>query len=94
MFECLHHYKALVEKQSGPYIKVLRIDRGEEYISNDFLHFCKENGIQKQFTRHTPQKNDVTEWKANTIMEMERSMLKEKKFQRAMLMLSLTQHTS
>ena len=27
------HFKALVEKQSGKHIKVLRTDRGGEYIS-------------------------------------------------------------
>ena len=42
MFECFHNYKALDEKQSGHYIKVLRTDRGGEYISNEFIDFCKK----------------------------------------------------
>lgn len=50
MFERFHQYKALVENQSGYYIKVLRTNRGGEYISNDFLRFCREHGIHKQFT--------------------------------------------
>ena len=33
VFEKFCHIKALVEKQSGQHIKVLRIDRGGEYIS-------------------------------------------------------------
>ena len=37
VFERFHQYKALVEKQSGDYHKVLRTDRGGKYISNDFL---------------------------------------------------------
>eukprot|EP00253_Pinus_taeda_P035154 PITA_35154 len=50
VFERFRQYKALVENQSGHYIKVLRTDRGGEYISNDFLRFCREHGIHKQFT--------------------------------------------
>jgi transposase InsO family protein len=57
----------------------LRTDRGGEYISNEFQSFCKESGIRKQFTaRYTPQQNGVAERKNRTIMEMARSMLKEK----------------
>ena len=33
VFEKFSHFKALVEKQSGQHIKVLRTDRGGEYIS-------------------------------------------------------------
>ena len=55
VFEKFRHFKTLVEKQCGHYIKVLRTDRGGEYISKYFLRFCRENGIQKQFTmRYTP----------------------------------------
>eukprot|EP00253_Pinus_taeda_P005116 PITA_05116 len=58
VFEKFRHFKTLVEKQCGHYIKVLFTDRGGEYISQDFLRFCRENGIQKQFTaRYTPQQN-------------------------------------
>ena len=33
VFENFFHFKALVEKQSGRHIKVIRTDRGGEYIS-------------------------------------------------------------
>eukprot|EP00253_Pinus_taeda_P021224 PITA_21224 len=79
VFEKFRHFKTLVEKQCGHYIKVLRTDRGGEYISQDFLRFCRVNGIQKQFTaRYTPQQNDVSERKNKTILDMVRSMLKAK----------------
>jgi len=82
VFDHLHQYKSLVEKKSGHYIKVLRNDRGGKSISNDFLYFCREHGIQKQFiTRYTPQQNGVVERKNRTIMEMPRSMLNAKHFQ-------------
>lgn len=81
VFECFRQYKALVEKKSRHYIKVLRAEKGGEYISNDFLKFCREHGIHNQFTtRYTPQQNGVEERKNRTIMEMARSMLKAKHF--------------
>ena len=79
VFERFCNFKALVENQSGLHIKFLRIDRGGEYISKELLRFCRENGIHKQFTtRYTPQQNGVAEMKNRTIMDMARSMLKEK----------------
>eukprot|EP00253_Pinus_taeda_P033983 PITA_33983 len=67
------------KNQSGLHIKVLRTDRGGEYISKEFLWFFRENGIHKQFTaRYTPQQNGVAERKNRTIMDMARSMLKAK----------------
>ena len=47
VFERFFNFKALVENQSGLYIKVLRTDREGEYISKEFLRFCRENGIHK-----------------------------------------------
>ena len=47
VFEKFYHFKALVEKQSGHYIKVIRTGKGGEYISKYLLHFSRENGIQK-----------------------------------------------
>eukprot|EP00253_Pinus_taeda_P029735 PITA_29735 len=79
VFEKFRNFKALVENQSGLHIKVLRTDRGGEYISKEFLIFCRENGIHKQFTaRYTPQQNGVAERNNRTIMDMARSMLKAK----------------
>ena len=49
VFKKFCNFKVLVEKQSGQHIKVLRTDRGGEYISKYFLRFCRENGIQKKF---------------------------------------------
>eukprot|EP00253_Pinus_taeda_P025292 PITA_25292 len=67
VFEKFRNFKALVENQSGLHIKVLRTDRGGEYISKEFLRFCRENGIHKQFTaRYTPQQNGVAKRKNRT----------------------------
>jgi transposase InsO family protein len=56
VFDYFHRFKSLVEKKSRHYIKTLRTYRGGEYIANEFIRFCKDNGIHKQFsTRYTPQ---------------------------------------
>jgi transposase InsO family protein len=64
VFEYFKEFKNLVEKKTGRYIKILRSDQGGEYTSRDFFKYCKNNGIQQQFTvPHTPQQNGVAERK-------------------------------
>ncbi|KAL4308261.1 hypothetical protein GQ457_01G050660 [Hibiscus cannabinus] len=73
-------FKAMSEKQSDQFIKILRSDRGSEYTKNLFEDFCKEHGIIHQLTvRYTPQQNGVAERKNRTILDMERSMVKATK---------------
>ncbi|KAL4387339.1 hypothetical protein GQ457_09G012280 [Hibiscus cannabinus] len=70
-------FKAMAEKQSDQFIKILRSDRGSEYTKNLFEGFCKEHGIIHQLTvRYTPQQNGVAERKNRTILDMARSMVK------------------
>jgi transposase InsO family protein len=72
-------FKEEAEKQSGKYIKALSLDGGGEYNSNEFSNFCKSQGIIMQTTTmYTPQQNGVVERKNQTIMNMARSLLKEK----------------
>ncbi|WVY94525.1 hypothetical protein V8G54_033613 [Vigna mungo] len=56
------------EKQSGKHIKVLRSNRGKEYT------FCEFD----KFFAYTTQENGVSKRKKRTVMEMAKSMLKEK----------------
>ncbi|KAA0045493.1 reverse transcriptase [Cucumis melo var. makuwa] len=80
VFGMFKRFKALVEKESGYYIKALRLDRGGEFTSNEFKTFCVENGIRGPMTiLFTPQQNCVVERKNRTILNMTRSMLKCKK---------------
>ena len=70
---------AMVEAKSGKKLKVLRTDRGGEFMSGEFVTFCKERGIKRQLsTAHTPQQNGVAEWKNRSIVKMARSMLNGK----------------
>ena len=80
VFEYFKEFKAFVEKQSGYRIKALRSDQGGEYTSDAFEEFLKQQGIKHQFTpAYTPQLNGVAERKNRTILNMVRSMLKDKK---------------
>ncbi|XP_027905827.1 uncharacterized protein LOC114165383 [Vigna unguiculata] len=82
VFGIFKKFKALVEKQSGKQIKVLRSDRGKEYTSREFDKFCEDESIKRQLTvAYTPQQNCVSKRKNRTVMEMARSMLKEKDVQ-------------
>ena len=40
-------FKAMAEKESNKFIKVLRSDGGGEYMSNEFMDFCKYHGIKR-----------------------------------------------
>ena len=78
-FEVFKKFKSMVENESGKTIKILRSDRGGEYKLNEFIEFCDLHGIKRQFTaRYTPHQNELVERKNRTIMDMDRSMLKEK----------------
>nr|GEU73882.1 cysteine-rich RLK (receptor-like protein kinase) 8 [Tanacetum cinerariifolium] len=78
-FKYFRKFKALVEKQSGKALKFLRTDRGGEFTSKDFDAFCDERGIRRQLTAsYTPEQNGVAERKNRTVVEMARSMLKQK----------------
>ena len=57
----------------------MRSDRGGEFLSEEFKTYCVENGIQRQLTApYTPEQNGVAERKNRTVVEMARSLLKEK----------------
>ena len=79
VFNIFNKFKSHVEKESGCKIKCLRSDNGTEYTSSKFKAFCEVEGIHRQMTvPYTPQQNGVSERKNRTVMEMARSMLKDK----------------
>ncbi|RZB46408.1 Retrovirus-related Pol polyprotein from transposon TNT 1-94, partial [Glycine soja] len=78
-FSCFKEFKALVEKQSGHSLKILRTDRRGEFNGHIFINFCNDHGIKKELTvHHTPQQNGIAERKNITIVEMAQSMLQHK----------------
>ncbi|KAK8921677.1 hypothetical protein KSP39_PZI020061 [Platanthera zijinensis] len=78
-FETFQIFKALVEKQFERSIKILRTDRGGEFISNEFTSYCSKEGIRRELTAsRSPQQNGVVERRNRTIIEMARTMLLSK----------------
>ncbi|GJZ74271.1 putative RNA-directed DNA polymerase [Tanacetum coccineum] len=76
VFETLKVFKNEVENQLGKTIKVLRSDRGGEYISQDFKDYLKACGIVQQLTPpYTPQHNGVYERRNRTLLDMVRSKM-------------------
>src|SRR3954471_3385560 len=80
VFTEFQKFKVKAEKQSGQKIKILRTDGGGEYNSTEFQKFCDDNGIEHEVTApYTPQHNGLAERRNRTLLDMTRSMLKEKK---------------
>lgn len=72
-------FRSVIEKQSGNAVKILRTDRGGEFVSAEFDKLCEDFGIQRQLTAsYTPQQNGVAERKNRSLVEMAKSMLKAK----------------
>src|ERR1044072_242252 len=79
VFQTFKQFKKMVENYSGANIKIRRTDEGREYTSREFESFCVENGIQHEVTApYTPQHNGLAERRNRTVLDMVRSMLKEK----------------
>jgi len=71
-------FKAYAENQSGHKIKILRDNKGGEYMSNAFSKFTTECGIERQYTvRAWPQQNDVAERANRVLSERLTTMLDE-----------------
>ncbi|WCJ29313.1 Retrovirus-related Pol polyprotein from transposon TNT 1-94 [Euphorbia peplus] len=68
-------YKQEVENQLNKKIKVVRSDRGGEYVQ-PFGEFCSQHGIIHEVTPpYSPQSNGVAERKNRTLKEMMNAML-------------------
>lgn len=77
-FDAFKKFRALVEKGPDKKIETFRTDRGGEFLSKEFLQYCEEAGISRQFTApYSPQQNGVVERRNRTMIEMARSLLKE-----------------
>ena len=78
VFEAFKQFKAYAENQSERKIKILRDDKGGEYMSNAFLQFTTSCGIERQHTvRARPQQNGVAERANRLLSEHLTTMLDE-----------------
>ena len=74
--EKFKEFKEAVESETGVKIKALRADRGGEYLSQEFIHYLKQYGIQSESTAaYSPQQNGVAERLNRTLVEAARSMM-------------------
>ena len=74
--EKFKEYKAEVENLLSKKIKILRSDRGGEYMDLRFQDYMIEHEIQFQLSASdTPQQNDVSERKNRTLLDMVCSMM-------------------
>jgi len=73
IFSKFQEFKALVEKQTGKNIRILRTDNGGEFESHHFEDFCKEAGIKRQLTvPYNPQQNGVAREKIGLYAKQQR----------------------
>ena len=77
--EAFQRFQVAAESQSSLKIKTLRTDHGGEFNSKAFSDFCLKSGIKRQLSApYSPQQNGVVERRNKIILNMVRSMLKEK----------------
>ena len=75
-FEMFKLFQSEVENQLNKTIKILRSDRGGEYLNEEFLNHLRNCGIISQHTPpRTPQHNGVSERRNRTLLDMVRSMM-------------------
>jgi transposase InsO family protein len=79
-FENFKIYKEMVENEMDSRIRCLRSDNGGEFTSKEFMDYCNNHGIKRQFfIVRTPQHNGVVERNNNTIQEMAQTMIMDSK---------------
>lgn len=67
-----------VECELGARVKQLRDDKGGEYMSSEFIQYCKDKGISRQHTvKATPQQNPIAERLNRTLAEGTVAMLSQ-----------------
>ena len=72
------NYIEFMKTQTGKKPKILRTDRGTEYMNKTLQEYLTKEGIKFQCTvGYCPEQNGVAERKNRTIMEAVRSMLAE-----------------
>ena len=79
----IKEYVALVKNKFNKKPKVIRSDRGREYVNAELTNYLKTEGIQIQLTAPcTPQQNGIAERKNRYLIEMTRCMLIDSGFEK------------
>lgn len=73
---CIKNYVELVKTEHSRKPKIIRSDRGKEYVNKYLQDYLNNEGIKIQLTAaYSPQQNGVAERKNRSLMEMSRCML-------------------
>jgi transposase InsO family protein len=80
-YQVFEHFQLLALRLNNEHrncLKAIRSDNGTEFRNASFDGFCREHGIEQQFSApRIPQQNGVVERKNRTLVEMARMMLDE-----------------
>src|ERR1044071_5428822 len=72
VFECFEGLVPLLEKSLKTPVSTIRSDHGTEFENYEFLTFCREHGIDHNFSApYTPQQNGVVEENSSDVEEEE-----------------------
>ena len=76
VFSIFNDWLAMVEHQTGRKLKCLRTDNGGEFKSEEFVKFCWERGMRREYTApYSLEQNGIAERMNRTIQERVVSML-------------------
>lgn len=75
-FGIFQQFQALVERQTGQSIKILRSDGGGEYVNHEMRNYLLKHGIHHETTTaNTPQQNGVAERYNRTLQDTIRAIM-------------------
>jgi transposase InsO family protein len=78
VFNKFQEFKEKIEKLTNKKIKTLRTYNRGEYISKEFVAFCKLTGVRRELiVPHNPQQNGVAERKNKSIEETVKALLND-----------------
>lgn len=79
-------FKVKAKNQSGQRLKILIINGEGEFNSTKFKKFYEEHGIEYEVTSpYTPQHNGLVKMGNKNLLDMTRSILKEKNLPKQLL---------
>ena len=76
MFSIFQEWLGIVENQTGRKLKCLRLDNSGEYKSEEFVRFCRQRDIQREYmVPHHLEENGIAKRMNQAIQERNVSML-------------------
>lgn len=73
---CIKNYVELTKTQQCRKPRIIRSDRGKEYVNKNLQDYLRAEGIETQLTApYSPEQNGVAERKNRSLLEMSRCML-------------------